>query len=241
MAIQRPARLETNRHGVFAMRLVMPVAHRDADGRPRDIRISLRTRYPVRARVPRAAAGTPKSTPACRCTADRPKAGAPAASGSNGRSLRVDADSIRQVHIAGENASANFGAWLNLRSLYDFDACYASGASEFVHIHQLEASFPHDVRRRGDPGKHASHSISRYEQSQPAERRRRSPPVALRQLRLRGAPGRTFSRYGLEDCNAAVADISVHCTHDRYPALSGQSTSRSRLKSHSVRARTRVT
>ena len=51
MAIQRPARLEQNRHGVFIMRLVVPVAHRDADGRPRDIKVSLRTRDPVRARV----------------------------------------------------------------------------------------------------------------------------------------------------------------------------------------------
>lgn len=51
MAIQRPARLEQNRHGVFVLRLVVPVAHRDADGRPREVRISLRTRDPARARV----------------------------------------------------------------------------------------------------------------------------------------------------------------------------------------------
>ena len=51
MAIRRPPRLELNRHGVFVVRLVIPAAHRDAAGRPRDIRVSLRTRDPVQARI----------------------------------------------------------------------------------------------------------------------------------------------------------------------------------------------
>ena len=51
LAIRRPPRLELNRHGVFVLRLVIPVAHRDAAGRPRDIRVSLRTRDPVQARI----------------------------------------------------------------------------------------------------------------------------------------------------------------------------------------------
>lgn len=50
MAIRRPPRLELNRHGVFVVRLVIPATHRDAAGRPRDIRVSLRTRDPVQAR-----------------------------------------------------------------------------------------------------------------------------------------------------------------------------------------------
>jgi integrase len=49
--IRRPARLEQNRHGVFVLRLVIPLAHRDADGKPRDMRISLRTRDPAQARA----------------------------------------------------------------------------------------------------------------------------------------------------------------------------------------------
>lgn len=51
MPIRRPARLEQNRHGVFVLRLVIPLAHRDADGKPRDMRISLRTRNPAQARA----------------------------------------------------------------------------------------------------------------------------------------------------------------------------------------------
>jgi hypothetical protein len=49
--IRRPARLEQNRHGVFVQRLVIPLAHRGADGKPRDMRISLRTRDPAQARA----------------------------------------------------------------------------------------------------------------------------------------------------------------------------------------------
>jgi integrase len=49
--IRRPARLEQNRHGVFVLRLVIPLAHRGADGKPRDMRISLRTRDPAQARA----------------------------------------------------------------------------------------------------------------------------------------------------------------------------------------------
>jgi integrase len=49
--IRRPARLEQNRHGVFVLRLVIPLAHRAADGKPREMRISLRTRDPAQARA----------------------------------------------------------------------------------------------------------------------------------------------------------------------------------------------
>lgn len=51
MPIRRPARLEQNRHGVFVLRLVIPLAHRGADGKPCDVRISLRTRDPAQARA----------------------------------------------------------------------------------------------------------------------------------------------------------------------------------------------
>ena len=51
LAIRRPPRLELNRHGVFVLRLVIPAAHRDASGRPKDIHVSPRTRDPVQAQV----------------------------------------------------------------------------------------------------------------------------------------------------------------------------------------------
>lgn len=45
-----PPRLEKNRHGVYSLRLVVPQAHRQP-GDGREIRISLRTRDPVHARI----------------------------------------------------------------------------------------------------------------------------------------------------------------------------------------------
>ena len=45
----KPARLTTNRHGTFSLRWIVPVRLRDEHGRPREVRISLRTRDYLRA------------------------------------------------------------------------------------------------------------------------------------------------------------------------------------------------
>lgn len=47
----RPSRLSKTRHGVYMLRWVVPVALRDATGRPREVRVSLRTRELIRARI----------------------------------------------------------------------------------------------------------------------------------------------------------------------------------------------
>ena len=47
----KPARLTTNRHGTFSLRWIVPVRLRDEHGRPREVRISLRTRDYLRARI----------------------------------------------------------------------------------------------------------------------------------------------------------------------------------------------
>ena len=47
----KPARLTTNRHGTFSLRWIVPVRLRDEHGRPREVRISLRTRDQLRARI----------------------------------------------------------------------------------------------------------------------------------------------------------------------------------------------
>ncbi|WP_418319062.1 tyrosine-type recombinase/integrase [Piscinibacter sakaiensis] len=51
MAARRPARLARNRHGVFCLRWIVPKRFRDADGKPREVRVSLRTRDAQRARI----------------------------------------------------------------------------------------------------------------------------------------------------------------------------------------------
>jgi integrase len=51
LATRRPARLQLNRHGVFSFRWIVPMRLRDNQGKPREIRISLRTRDPRHARV----------------------------------------------------------------------------------------------------------------------------------------------------------------------------------------------
>ena len=47
----KPARLTTNRHGTFSLRWIVPVRLRDEHGRPREVRISLRTRDCLTARI----------------------------------------------------------------------------------------------------------------------------------------------------------------------------------------------
>ena len=47
----KPARLTTNRHGTISLRWIVPVRLRDEHGRPREVRISLRTRDYLRARI----------------------------------------------------------------------------------------------------------------------------------------------------------------------------------------------
>ena len=47
----RPSRLIRNRHGTYTLRWIVPVRCRDAAGGPREVRFSLRTRDPVRARI----------------------------------------------------------------------------------------------------------------------------------------------------------------------------------------------
>ena len=47
----KPARLTTNRHGTFSLRWIVPVRLRDEHGRPREVRISLRTRDDQQARI----------------------------------------------------------------------------------------------------------------------------------------------------------------------------------------------
>ena len=51
MATRRPARLAQNRHGVFCLRWIVPKRFRDAEGKPREVRVSLRTRDPQQARI----------------------------------------------------------------------------------------------------------------------------------------------------------------------------------------------
>lgn len=51
MATRRPARLQLNRHGVFSFRWIVPARLRDEQGKPRAIRVSLRTRDARHARV----------------------------------------------------------------------------------------------------------------------------------------------------------------------------------------------
>ena len=47
----KPARLTINRHGTFSLRWIVPVRLRDEHGRPREVRISLRTRNHQQARI----------------------------------------------------------------------------------------------------------------------------------------------------------------------------------------------
>lgn len=47
----KPARLSTNRHGTFSLRWIVPVRLRGEHGRPREVRISLRTRDYLQARI----------------------------------------------------------------------------------------------------------------------------------------------------------------------------------------------
>jgi integrase len=51
LAIRRPARLAQNRHGVFSLRWVVPLRFRNAQGKPKEVRVSLRTRDVHRARI----------------------------------------------------------------------------------------------------------------------------------------------------------------------------------------------
>lgn len=51
MTTRRPARLAKNRHGVFCLRWIVPPRFRDAQGKPKEVRISLRTRDLRRARI----------------------------------------------------------------------------------------------------------------------------------------------------------------------------------------------
>jgi integrase len=51
LAARRPARLARNRHGTFCLRWIVPVRFRDASGKPREVRVSLRTRDPLHARI----------------------------------------------------------------------------------------------------------------------------------------------------------------------------------------------
>ena len=51
MAARRPARLARNRHGTFCLRWIVPACFRDATGKPREVRVSLRTRDPLHARI----------------------------------------------------------------------------------------------------------------------------------------------------------------------------------------------
>ncbi|WP_133155162.1 site-specific integrase [Kinneretia aquatilis] len=51
MATRRPARLQLNRHGVFSFRWIVPTRLRDEQGKPREIRVSLRTRDARHARI----------------------------------------------------------------------------------------------------------------------------------------------------------------------------------------------
>ena len=47
----KPTRLTKNRHGTYCLRLVVPTRYRGPDGQPREVRVSLRTKEPVRARI----------------------------------------------------------------------------------------------------------------------------------------------------------------------------------------------
>ena len=47
----KPARLTTNRHGTFTLRWIVPVRLRDEHGRPKEVRISLKTRDYLQARI----------------------------------------------------------------------------------------------------------------------------------------------------------------------------------------------
>lgn len=47
----KPARLTTNRHGTYSLRWIVPLRLRDEHGRPREVRISLRTRDDQQARI----------------------------------------------------------------------------------------------------------------------------------------------------------------------------------------------
>lgn len=51
MATRRPARLSRNRHGVFCVRWIVPLRFRNAEGKPREVRVSLRTRDVQHARI----------------------------------------------------------------------------------------------------------------------------------------------------------------------------------------------
>ncbi len=51
LAAPRPSRLTKTRHGVFCLRWIVPVRYRNADGKPREVRVSLRTRDLARARI----------------------------------------------------------------------------------------------------------------------------------------------------------------------------------------------
>lgn len=51
MATRRPARLQLNRHGMFSFRWIVPTRLRDEQGKPREIRVSLRTRDARHARI----------------------------------------------------------------------------------------------------------------------------------------------------------------------------------------------
>lgn len=51
MATRRPARLAQNRHGTFCLRWIVPKRMRDAQGKPTEVRVSLRTRDLQRARI----------------------------------------------------------------------------------------------------------------------------------------------------------------------------------------------
>jgi integrase len=47
----RPSRLSKNRHGTFCLRWVVPARYRDATGAPKEVRFSLRTNDPHKARI----------------------------------------------------------------------------------------------------------------------------------------------------------------------------------------------